>query len=385
MINTEFNGLYQVEGDLAKSRKAWIYRARHVETGQPAAIKVLRPCSLPGEKLEARFEREFHVLRTLNHPNIVRVFQTGLTSNGLLYFAMELVNGETLGQRIERMGAMLPTTVIPYLDQIAHALDAAHQLGIVHRDINPNNILLHVEPDGRETVKVLDFGLAKVIQVANEGETSDMPASPGITADGVSVGTPGYMSPEQVKGVAVEPRSDIYSLGATLYTLLTARPPFVKPTDFETMVAHVTEEPPPFPNRTGLAPSAVEIVVMEAMAKSPDQRPATAGELARRFRQATQSGTVASSSLGHGSNNSSSDSVRRLEPVPVSRANSSASHDSRADWRGDSRVSSGETAASPQAHSAGSVGLAGGNWLVPVGLMVVGLALVVGLLVILFS
>lgn len=290
VINIDFGGLYEVDGELAKSRKAWIYRGRDLRTGDSVAIKVLRPCSLPGEQLERRFEQEFQLLRSLSHPNVVKVHRTGLTSNGLLYFAMELVEGETLDVKLAREGPMAPERVADLLDQIADALDQAHGFKIIHRDIGPHNILLSRDKGGFERVKILDFGLAKVIQTANEVSpgppgSGGSHSNPGLTGDGVMVGTPEYMSPEQVRGTGLSERSDLYSLGATLYALLTGEPPFRKGTDFETMVAHVTENVPPFPNRKGGWPSGVEVVVLEALAKDPEQRPGTAGTLARMFRQ----------------------------------------------------------------------------------------------------
>ena len=292
MLNTDFGGRYVVKGEIAKSRKAWIYRAVDAATGADAAIKVLRPFGMPGQQLEARFAREIQVLKSLEHPNIVRLFETGLTSNGLLYFAMELVNGQTLWQLVEQEGPLKPARVTSYLEQIASAIDMAHAHSIVHRDVNPNNLLIQVGPNGQETVKVLDFGLAKVLETAAGG--SETPGTE-LTSDGMVVGTPSYMSPEQAKGIPVGSASDVYSLGATLYAVLNGTPPFERATEFETIVAHVTDPVPEFRDSAWRLPG-LEEAVRRAMSKNPSDRPASAGELARLFRKTLQDYSNASKS-----------------------------------------------------------------------------------------
>lgn len=285
MLNTEFDGRFRIESELAKNNRAWIYRGTDLATGQKVAIKVLRPWTAPSEKLDARFDQEFKLLRTLQHPNIVQVIQTGLTPNRFHYFAMELLKGQTLAQKLAEIGPLPPSKVVEYLDQIAPALDTAHARSVVHRDINPGNIMLHrgMGLGVRETVKILDFGLAKIVS------ESQGPQSAELTAAGVSVGTPAYMSPEQAMGGEITPHSDIYSLGVTLYHVLGGKLPYEKPTDYATMVAHVAEPIPWISDRGGMAVARpIEEVVRWAMSKEPSARPESAAELAKRFRAAVE-------------------------------------------------------------------------------------------------
>ncbi|ADV62264.1 serine/threonine protein kinase [Isosphaera pallida ATCC 43644] len=285
MVNTEFDNRFVIESEINKNERAWVYRGVDKETGQEVAVKVLRPWTSASEKLESRFVQEFKLLKTLEHPNIVKVIQTGLTPNRFHYFAMELLKGQTLGQKLREVGRFPASKVADLLDQIAGAIDTAHARNVVHRDINPSNLMLHTDPTtGREVVKILDFGLAKIIS-ENSGK-----AGAALTAAGVSVGTPAYMSPEQAMGKPIDKQSDIYSLGVTLYTLLTGVVPFERPNDYATMVAHVNDPIPWFSERgaANVVGPGVEAVVRMAMAKDPKDRPQSASELARLFREAVE-------------------------------------------------------------------------------------------------
>ncbi len=240
-----------------------VYRALHEEMDRPVAIKVLHPELFPSPVALARFRREARAAGALVHPHAVTVFDFGRTEEGEPYLAMEYCDGGALSDRIAVQGALPPAAVAQLLEGIAAAVDAAHRQGIVHRDLKPGNILF-----AGAIAKVADFGLARML------ETDD----PGLTG-GHAIGSPFYMSPEQCQGRSAGTASDIYSLGVIVYTLLTGEVPFPRGTAQEVLLAHLTEEPR---SPQEIAPHlgrAVALAVLRALAKNPDARPGSAGEL----------------------------------------------------------------------------------------------------------
>ncbi|HEV2665798.1 MAG TPA: serine/threonine-protein kinase, partial [Blastocatellia bacterium] len=206
----------------------------------------------------------------LKHPNVVTVYDFGVSKEGLNYQVMELAEGESLGSLIERYGRLAETAAAEIIRQVCAALDEAHRQGIVHRDIKPENILVQTIPGGLQ-VKVLDFGIAALRDVK----------AGRLTRTGVVVGTPHYMSPEQCLGEELDGRSDIYSLGIVLFEMLTGVAPFDSPTATAIIVKHVNDPPPPPRTLNPRISPAVESVVLRSLEKRRDARPQTAGEMAR--------------------------------------------------------------------------------------------------------
>jgi eukaryotic-like serine/threonine-protein kinase len=234
-------GPYEIISALGEGGMGEVYRARDRKLHRDVAIKVL-PDSLSADPDRvARFERESHVLASLNHPNIAHIYGVEET-NGMRALVLELVEGPTLADRIAQ-GALRLDEALQIARQIAEALEAAHDLGIIHRDLKPANVKLR--PDG--TVKVLDFGLAKALEPAS-GTRADITASPTIMAPsmtrmGIVLGTVGYMSPEQARGESVDKRADIWAFGVVFYEMLTATPLFVRQTVADTVAAVLDFEP----------------------------------------------------------------------------------------------------------------------------------------------
>ncbi|MGA8312419.1 MAG: serine/threonine-protein kinase, partial [Terriglobales bacterium] len=230
-------GPYEIVALLGAGGMGEVYRARDSRLKREVAIKVLpQTLSLDADRLR-RFEQEALATAALNHPNILAVFDIG-TSEGSPYVVSELLEGETLRERV-RTGPIAVRKALDYALQIAHGLAAAHEKGIIHRDLKPEN--LFVTRDGR--VKILDFGLAKLTQ-AESGSHTSLPTATHGTEAGMVLGTAGYMSPEQVRGKALDPRSDIFSFGAILYEMLSGKRAFHGDTPADTMSAILKEDPP---------------------------------------------------------------------------------------------------------------------------------------------
>ena len=263
-------GQYEILSPLGAGSMGEVYRARDSRLNRDVAIKVL-PKSLTADPGRLwRFEQEAKAAASLNHPNILAVYQMG-THHGSPYLVTELLEGRTLTETIRR--APLPLRkAIDYGVQIAHGLATAHDKGIVHRDLKPDNIF--ITKDGR--AKILDFGLAKLIQ-PKESLTS---LAPTVTLPGVAMGTVGYMSPEQVRGLAVDRRSDIFAFGAILCEILMGKPTFGRPTSADTMSAILNEEPPPISLLAPDTPAAFERVIRRCLEKNPEQRFQSASDLA---------------------------------------------------------------------------------------------------------
>ena len=223
----------------------------------------------------ARFEREALTVSQLRHPNTVTVFDYGQTDDGFLFLSMELLSGRTLTELIKNESPLPPDRVVHIASQICRSLAEAHEMGIVHRDVKPDNVIL-IEVDGDPDVtKVLDFGIAKAVEREDE-ET--------LTGDGRIVGTPRYMSPEQILSEDIDHRSDIYSLGCIIFEMLCGAPPFKGGSTTALMISHAQDPPPPFAQRLADAdldaiPHGLEQVVRRAMAKSPWERPQDTDEL----------------------------------------------------------------------------------------------------------
>ena len=258
-------GRYEIESEIGRGGMATVYRARDIHHDRPVALKVLH--AELAESLGAeRFQREIRVAASLQHPHILTVHDSG-TTGGYLWFTMPFVEGESLRDRISRERQLPIADAVRITREVALALDYAHRHGIIHRDIKPENILLI---DGQAIVA--DFGIARALGGSNES----------LTSTGMIIGTPGYMSPEQAAGDrAIDARTDIYSLGSVLYEMLAGEPPFTAATAQAVIARLMTESARPLPNVRSTVSRQLAGAVEQAMAKSPADRPATAGDFAR--------------------------------------------------------------------------------------------------------
>jgi hypothetical protein len=267
-------GPYEIVSLLGAGGMGEVYRARDARLKRDVAIKVLpQALSLDADRMR-RFEQEALATAALNHPNILAVFDIG-TSEGSPYVVSELLEGETLRDRL-RSGAIPVRKTLDYAMQIAHGLAAAHEKGIIHRDLKPEN--LFITKDGR--LKILDFGLAKLTQSDPGSNPSMATVTHGGTEAGVVMGTAGYMSPEQVRGMTLDPRSDIFSFGAILYEMLSGKRAFHGDTPADTMSAILKEDPPELNETNRNVSPALERIVQHCLEKNPESRFHSASDIA---------------------------------------------------------------------------------------------------------
>src|SRR5437868_7723010 len=231
-------GPYEILVPLGAGGMGEVYRARDKKLDRDVAVKVLPQSVAADPDTLARFEREAKAVAALSHQNILPIHDFG-NPHGIAYAAMELLEGETLRRKLDA-GPIPQKQAVDYALQVAKGLSAAHEKGIVHRDLKPEN--LFITQDGH--LKILDFGLAKKVEAVAPGEETSAPTGSGHTEPGTVMGTAGYMSPEQVKGLPVDHRSDIFSFGTILYELLSGKRAFKRDTNAETMAAIMRDEPP---------------------------------------------------------------------------------------------------------------------------------------------
>jgi len=270
-------GQYRLKKLLGKGGMGEVWAAYHQGLRRDVALKILREAN---PRAATRFEREVQALAELEHPNTVRVFDYGVTDDGLLYYAMELLTGVDLTKLVRSVGPLPPARAVYLVLSAARALAEAHDKGMVHRDIKPENLFVASLGGELDFVKVLDFGIVRLKDDGGEG----------LTQEGHLAGTPAFMAPEVGRGVEAGPQSDVYALGAVLYFLLTRRPPFEAKSPAAMLSAHQTEPVMPPSLRMGTTlPNDIEALVLRCLSKLPEDRPTNAGELA---------GLLASSSLG---------------------------------------------------------------------------------------
>ncbi|MBW3574470.1 MAG: Stk1 family PASTA domain-containing Ser/Thr kinase [Actinobacteria bacterium] len=267
-----FNARYELHRRIARGGMADVFLARDSLLDRPVAVKVLFPEFATDPTFVQRFRREAQAAANLSHPNIVSVYDWG-EEGGTYFIVMEYVEGPSLAQLIRDEGRIEPERAADITADVAAALGFAHRNGVVHRDVKPGNVI--ISPNGQ--VKVADFGIARAVSTQEN-----------LTQAGTVMGTATYFSPEQARGEAVDPRSDVYSLGVVLYEMLTGRPPFTGDSPVAVAYKHVQETPQPPRARNPRIPGALEAIVLQAMAKDTAERYASAEDLRSdlgRFRQ----------------------------------------------------------------------------------------------------
>jgi serine/threonine-protein kinase len=297
LIDTLFDGRYRIQRKLGAGGMADVYLAEDQELGRRVAIKILNGRHANDDQFIERFRREAKNAAALNHPNIVSIYDRG-EAEDTYYIAMEYLDGRTLKELIVGRGAAPINVAIEYARQILSALRFAHRHGIVHRDIKPHNVLV----DGEGRVKVTDFGIARA-------GTSQM------TETGSIVGTAQYLSPEQAKGGEVDPRSDLYSLGIVLYELLTGKTPFDGETPVEIAMKHLSHAPKPPSKLRSDIPRELDMVVLRALAKSPDDRYQSADEMEADLERVARGASVAAATV-----DTATQVLRRPAPAPAESA-----------------------------------------------------------------
>jgi serine/threonine-protein kinase len=257
-------GQYSLKEKLGAGGMGEVYLGEHILLRRPCAIKVIRPDRAGDPKNLHRFEREVRVMATLTHSNTVEIFDYGHTQDGTFYYVMEYLPGPNLQELIDRSGPLVPERAVSLLRQVASALREAHAIGFIHRDIKPSNIITCERGRVYDVAKLLDFGLVKGF-----GQSQELV---GATQDGAITGSPAYMSPEQGIGKTLDARTDVYSLGAVAYFLVTGQMPFVRDNPMQIILAHAHDEvTPPSTLRPGL-PEDVEQIVMRCLEKDPGNR-----------------------------------------------------------------------------------------------------------------
>ena len=256
-------GSYRIEGLLGAGGSSSVYRATHAVLDRPAALKVMHAHLADSVDARERMLREARILESLHHPMIAEVYDVGVLADGRAWVAMELVDGETLTELLARRGALPIAEAARILIGIARPLATAHALGVIHRDIKPDNVLVAAAA-GEVRVKLVDWGIARA------------PERVRLTADDASPGTPRYMSPEQAGGDPVDARADVYALGVVAYELLAGQPPFTEGTALELALQHLTARPRPLRELRPDVPGDIAELVHAMLAKAPMERPALA-------------------------------------------------------------------------------------------------------------
>ncbi|MBL8743459.1 MAG: serine/threonine protein kinase, partial [Myxococcales bacterium] len=258
-------GEYRVEGILGEGGFGSVYKSLHPLIGKRAAIKVLKREFSSKADIVSRFLAEARAVNQIRHRNIIDIFSFGVLPDGRHYYVMELLDGVTLDHHVKSRGGKLPLgELIGILRPLARALGAAHAHNIAHRDLKPENVFLTLDDEGRPVPKLLDFGIAKL--------AGDM-GSQHKTRSGIPMGTPSYMSPEQVHGRAVDHRTDIYAFGVVIFEILAGRLPFEGQSVMDVLMKHATLPAPRISETAPWVPKEVDEVLTRMMAKSPDDRP----------------------------------------------------------------------------------------------------------------
>jgi serine/threonine-protein kinase len=268
-------GEYRVERELGRGGMAAVYAAQHPVIGKRVAIKVISENLSRDPALVRRFVDEARAVNKIGHPNIIDIFAFGQLPDGRQYFVMEFLEGETLAARLGR-GPFTMTEARRLFVQAASGLEAAHREKIVHRDLKPENLWVAQPKHGESYMKILDFGIAKLLELT-EGRN--------LTETGVVIGTPHFMSPEQCTGQNVDHRTDLYALGVILYRVFAGRLPFEGRTFAEVVAQHLTVQPPPPSSLQAMSP-ALENLIVGCLDKDPARRPQTAAEVGRRLEEA---------------------------------------------------------------------------------------------------
>jgi tRNA A-37 threonylcarbamoyl transferase component Bud32 len=269
-------GSYELLERLGLGGMGEVWKARHLFLARPAAVKLILPESLQGpmEERDAvvkRFMREAQVTASLRSPHTVELFDFGVAADGTFYYAMELLEGMNLEQFVYQFGAIEPRRAVHWLVQACHSIGEAHARGLVHRDIKPGNLFICRYGRDADFVKVLDFGLTRAAASSRDAT---------LTTPGAKLGTPGYMPPEQVYGLEIDQRTDLYALGCVGYWLLAGEKPFESEHAGELLRLHAQAIPPPLSSKARQAiPARIEAALMACLSKDPDQRPQSADQL----------------------------------------------------------------------------------------------------------
>ena len=271
LVGKVLGDAYQVLRVVGEGGMGRVYEARHLRLhDRRFAVKVLHPEMARDPEIVARFQREAEASSSIDHPNVVDVFDVHMTPEGQPYLVGEFLDGRELGEQLEKDGALDVPNAVHVARQVCSALSAAHGRGIVHRDMKPENVFLAMRDDGIH-VKVIDFGISKAAESGNAN----------LTRTGVVMGTPSYMAPEQARGDKVDARADVYAVGALVYHMLTGRRPFDAEDATATLTLVITEEPARPRSIKQTIPEGLELVIQHAMAKDPRERFQTMEELDR--------------------------------------------------------------------------------------------------------
>ncbi|HEX6533922.1 MAG TPA: serine/threonine-protein kinase [Gemmatimonadaceae bacterium] len=293
---------YHIMRRIGEGGMGQVYLAEHVRMKRRSAVKVLHQGMVNDPEAIARFNREASNASQIQHPNVAAIYDFGETADGLIYLAMEYIDGEPLTRIIEREGALSAARAAEITRQVASALEAAHDMGIIHRDLKPDNIMIARGRNGEDVAKVVDFGIAKAVQADDQN----------VTRTGLAIGTPEYMSPEQLGGDRLDTRTDIYSLGLVAFNMLTGQLPFPSVTSREALIARLTERPRTLAEiKDDVAwPAELQGVMDRALASAPTDRYQHVTQFGRDLGRAVAN-MPGSALSGHG--------TLRMTPVPTVR------------------------------------------------------------------
>jgi tRNA A-37 threonylcarbamoyl transferase component Bud32 len=263
LIGTTLSGRYVIEDRLGEGGMATVYRARYKLMDRPCAVKVMNPAYATDATVRERFRREAKSAQALSHPNVIEIFDQGEREDGTPYIVMELLEGHTLSVLIDE-GAIVAPRAIPLMIQMARGIARAHDLGVVHRDLKPDNIFICRRTDGSDLVKILDFGIAR-----SRTDTR-------LTSQGELFGTPQYMAPERVMSGETGPSVDLYAIGVIFFEMVTASLPFEAPDPPTFLVKHIKEMPPSPRSRNSRVPEPLDALILQLLEKDPKARPVDA-------------------------------------------------------------------------------------------------------------